>query len=138
MPKTYSDDLRERLIAAVRSGMSRNEAADVSSVAISTAVKLMQRLRDTGSAAAKPRGGSTSRLEQHTKRILAVCQGAAGRDLERDPGGVARIVITSPARRKACGPPNRNARTWRERAARGSASRVCLIPPSWYLSTRPA
>jgi transposase len=72
MPKTYSDDLRERLIAAVTSGMSRNEAADVFSVAISTAVKWMQRLRDTGSAAAKPRGGSTSRLEPHTKRILAV------------------------------------------------------------------
>jgi transposase len=32
----------------------------------------MQRLRDTGSSAAKPRGGSTSRLEQHTERILAV------------------------------------------------------------------
>lgn len=72
MPKTYSNDLRERLTAAVTSGMSCNEAADVFSVAISTAVKWMQRLRDTGSSAAKPRGGSTSRLEQHTERILAV------------------------------------------------------------------
>jgi transposase len=72
MPKTYSDDLRERLTAAVASGMSRNEAADVFSVAISTAVKWMQRLRDTGSSAAKPRGGSTSQLEQHTERILAI------------------------------------------------------------------
>jgi transposase len=72
MPKTYSDDLRERLTAAVASGMSCNEAADVFSVAISTAVKWMQRLRDTGSSAAKPRGGSTSPLEQHTERILAV------------------------------------------------------------------
>jgi transposase len=72
MPKTYSNDLRERLIAAVTSGMSRNEAADVFSVAISTAVKWMQRVRDTGSSAAKPHGGSTSRLEQHTERILAV------------------------------------------------------------------
>jgi transposase len=72
MPKTYSDDLRERLIAAVTSGMSRNEAADVFSVAISTAVKWMQRQRDTGSSSAKPRGGSTSRLEQHMERILAV------------------------------------------------------------------
>jgi hypothetical protein len=30
MPKTYSDDLRERLTAAVLSGMSRDEAADPS------------------------------------------------------------------------------------------------------------
>jgi transposase len=52
--------------------MSRCEAAEVFDVAISTAVKWMQRLRDTGSSAAKPRGGSTSPLEQHTERILAV------------------------------------------------------------------
>jgi transposase len=71
MPKTYSSDLRERLIAAVGSGMSRCEAAEVFGVAISTAVKWMQRLRDTGSSAAKPRGGGTSPLEQHTERILA-------------------------------------------------------------------
>jgi len=72
MPKSYSSDLRERLAAAVTAGMSRNEAADVFSVAISTAVKWMQRLRDTGSWEAKPRGGGTSPLEQHTERILAV------------------------------------------------------------------
>jgi len=52
--------------------MSRNEAAEVFGVAISTAVKWMQRLRDTGSWAAKPRGGGVSPLEQHKERILAV------------------------------------------------------------------
>ena len=72
MPKTYSSDLRERLIAAVTVGMSRNEAAEVFGVAISTAVKWMQRLRDTGSWEAKPRGGGTSPLEQHKERILTV------------------------------------------------------------------
>jgi transposase len=72
MPRAYSSDLRERLTAAVTAGMSRNEAADVFSVAISTAVKWMQRLRDTGSSEAKPCGGSTSPLEQHKDRILAV------------------------------------------------------------------
>lgn len=72
MPRTYSSDLRERLTAAVTAGMSRNEAADVFSVAISTAVKWMQRLRDTGSWEAKPRGGGASPLEQHKERILAV------------------------------------------------------------------
>ena len=72
MPKSYSSDLRERLTAAVTSGMSRCEAAEVFSVAISTAVKWMQRLRDTGTWAEKPRGGSTSPLEQHTEQILSV------------------------------------------------------------------
>jgi transposase len=72
MPRAYSSDLRERLTAAVAAGMSRNEAADVFSVAVSTAVKWMQRLRDTGSTAAKPSGGSTSPLEEHAERILRV------------------------------------------------------------------
>ena len=72
MPKAYSSDLRERLIATVSAGASRREAAELFDVAISTAVKWVQRLRDTGSSAAKPRGGSISRLEQHTERILAV------------------------------------------------------------------
>ena len=72
MPRAYSSDLRERLTAAVTAGMSRNEAAEVFGVAISTAVKWMQRLRDTGSWAAKPRGGGVSPLEQHKERILAV------------------------------------------------------------------
>jgi transposase len=72
MPKTYSGDLRARVTAAITSGMSRNEAAEVFGVAISTAIKWMQRLRDTGSWEAKPRGGGTSPLEQHTERILAV------------------------------------------------------------------
>jgi transposase len=72
MPKAYSSDLRERLIATVTAGASRREAAELFDVAISTAVKWLQRLRDTGSSAAKPRGGSISRLEQHTARILAV------------------------------------------------------------------
>jgi len=72
MPKAYSSDLRERVIATVTAGSSRREAAELFDVAVSTAVKWLQRLRDTGSSAAKPRGGSTSRLEQHTARILAV------------------------------------------------------------------
>jgi len=72
MPKAYSSDLRDRLIATVAAGASRREAAELFDVAVSTAVKWVQRLRDTGSSAPKPRGGSTSRLEQHTERILAV------------------------------------------------------------------
>ena len=72
MPKAYSGDLRGRVIETVGAGTSRREAAEVFAVAVSTAVKWLQRLRDTGSSAAKPRGGSTSRLEPHTALILAV------------------------------------------------------------------
>jgi transposase len=93
MPKTYSSDLRERLTAAVTSGMSCNEAADVFSVAISTAVKWMQRLHDTGSSAAKPRGGSTSRLEQHTERILAVIKERPDATLKENLAALRKLGV---------------------------------------------
>ena len=72
MPKAYSGDLRERVIESVASGSSRREAAEVFRVAVSTAVKWLQRVRDTGSAAAKLRGGSTSPLEKHAAEILGL------------------------------------------------------------------
>ena len=72
MPKTYSGDLRERVVGAVATGASRREAAELFDIAASTAVKWLRRLRETGSVAAKPRGGSTSPLEEHAAVIVAL------------------------------------------------------------------
>ena len=72
MPKSYSADLRERVIEAVASGISRHEAAELFGIAVSTAVKWWQHWRETGSTAPKPRGGSTSRLEEHMTLILGL------------------------------------------------------------------
>jgi transposase len=72
MPKSYSADLRKRVIEAVASGTSRHEAAELFGIAVSTAVKWWQHWRETGSAAPKPRGGSTSQLEEHTTLILGL------------------------------------------------------------------
>jgi transposase len=41
-------------------------------VSVSSAIKWLQRWRDSGSAAAKPRGGSISPLEKFATQILAV------------------------------------------------------------------
>ena len=72
MPKPYSDDLRERVIEAVEAGASRREAAESFNLSPSSAVKWLQRWRNTGSAKAKPSGGSTSPLEEHAEWLLAV------------------------------------------------------------------
>jgi transposase len=72
MPKSYSGDLRERVIEAVELGASRREAAERFEVSVSSAVKWLQRWRESGSAAPKPRGGSVSPLERHRARVLAV------------------------------------------------------------------
>src|ERR1700757_2997642 len=72
MPKAYSGDLRVRVIEMVRAGASRREAAEVFSLAGSTAVKWLQRWEKSGSAAPKPRGGCVSPLEVHAMVILEV------------------------------------------------------------------
>lgn len=56
MVRAYSDDLRERVAASVLSGRSCRETAKLFGVSVASAVKWSQRLRATGSAAAKPLG----------------------------------------------------------------------------------
>jgi transposase len=57
MARPYSLDLRERVIAAVRSGQSCRSVAATFGVSVASVVKWSQRFRTTGSAAAKPMGG---------------------------------------------------------------------------------
>ena len=70
MPTAYSTDIRGRVIARVESGASRREAAEQFEVSASTAVKWVKCFRDTGSCAAKPRGGSASPLDEHVDWLL--------------------------------------------------------------------
>lgn len=72
MPKSYSSDLRERVIEAVTEGASRREAAERFEISPSSAVKWLQCWRETGRSAPKPRGGSSSPLEEHAAQILAL------------------------------------------------------------------
>jgi transposase len=57
MGKPYSVDLRRRVVAAIKAGMSRNQAARQFGVAISTAIGWMQRVEQTGSVAPGQMGG---------------------------------------------------------------------------------
>src|SRR6516164_7194262 len=81
MPKAYSGELRVRVIEMVRAGASRREAAEVFSLAGSTAVKWLQRWEKSGSAEAKPRGGSVSPLEVHAMVNPGGGAGATGCDV---------------------------------------------------------
>jgi transposase len=75
MPRAYSADMRTRVIARVESGASRREAADHYDVSASTAVIWVKCFHETGRCAAKPRGGSTSPLEDHAEFLLALIDG---------------------------------------------------------------
>jgi transposase len=72
MPKSYSADLRQRVVEVVASGASRHEAAELFGIAVSTVIKWWQQWRDTRSVEPKPRGGSTSPLDEHTTLILGL------------------------------------------------------------------
>jgi putative transposase len=61
MPKPYSKDLRERLVAAVAGGLSRHKAAARFNVAPSTAINWMKRVQETGSVDPGQMGGHKPR-----------------------------------------------------------------------------
>jgi transposase len=72
MPRPYSEDIRERVVARVEAGASRREAAEQFDICPSSAIKWMQRVDETGSCAAKPSGGSVSPLDKHEAELLAL------------------------------------------------------------------
>ena len=74
MPRPYSQDLRERVIAAVLAGQSRHAAAKHFQVSASSAIRWLQRWQATGEVAAKPTGGSTSPLAEYEAELLALAK----------------------------------------------------------------
>src|SRR6478752_4936695 len=84
MPKSYSGDLRERVIEAVEGGASRRETAERFEVSVSSAVKWLQRWHESKSAVPKPRGGSVSPLEEFAE-TRSDCP-TAGVNGGRNPG----------------------------------------------------
>ena len=72
MVRPYSNDLRERVVAAVGAGESCRSVARRFGVAVSTVVKWSQRYRRTGSVAPDKMGGYRRRvLEPHRAFIAA-------------------------------------------------------------------
>src|SRR3954452_12295269 len=57
MPRPYSQDLRDRVVASVAGGRSRRATAKIFSVSVATVVRWSQRFRTRGSAAALAMGG---------------------------------------------------------------------------------
>ena len=72
MGRPYSLDLRERVVSAMTAGMSGQQAAHHFSIGESSALRWARRARETGSATAKPMGGTRPfALEAHRRWITA-------------------------------------------------------------------
>ena len=71
MARPYSNDLRERVAAAVLSGRSCRVVASLFEVSVASVVKWSQRRRVTGTAASRPMGGHRKRLlEPHRALVI--------------------------------------------------------------------
>src|SRR3954469_6682509 len=74
-----SQDLRERIVRVVEGGSTTRKAARRFAVSASAAIKLMQRVRQTGSAApAKIGGYRRPLLEKHADALRAIVSSKAG------------------------------------------------------------
>jgi putative transposase len=58
MSRPYSDDLRSRAVALVRSGRSCHQVAELFQVGVSSVIRWADRHRRTGSFSPRPMGGS--------------------------------------------------------------------------------
>jgi transposase len=120
MPRAYSADMRERVIARVESGGSRREAAEHYEVSASTAVIWVKCFRETGRCAAKLRGGSSSPLERHAAFLLAL--------IEAEPDLTLDEVVSAMRKRRIAGSRTavwrffeRHKITFKKKSARGRA-----------------
>src|SRR5215470_8675373 len=97
MARPYSQDLRDRVVAAVASGRPCRAVAARFGVSVASVVKWSQRWRATGSAAAKPMGGRRPlRLAGERAWLLARIAARCG------AFSPARgSVLKKPARRRA-------------------------------------
>jgi transposase len=70
MGKPYSNDLRERVVAAIEAGHTREEVAELYNLPLSTVGRFIKRKRETGSVNPEKFGGyKTFALTPHTDLV---------------------------------------------------------------------
>jgi transposase len=153
--KSYSQDLRARVLAAVDGGMAARSAASVFRVSVSYIYKALTRRRRTGEASASSRRGHRPRkltpaqetalaahITAHADITLATLQtwllSEHGVWLSNGAlwSAVERLGLSF--KKRHCGPPNRTVRMSPPGAASGGRRSPLSIPTSSSSSTRPA
>ena len=156
MPKSYSLDLRERVVRVVEAGRSCHAAAAQFSVSVSFVVRLMKAVRATGSLAPKPSGGRRhAKLDPHRAFLIARIEEKADMTMpelaaelttatgtKADPASLSRWLIRNRYRfkKKPCWQASKIAPISKRHAKNGPphASRACgLSRIGSSLSTRP-
>jgi transposase len=95
MGKPYSDDLRERVVAAIESGDTREEVAELYNMALSTVGGFIKRKRETGSVSPDKFGGyKTFSLEPHTDLVRELVAQQPDRTLAELRDRLAKEQVT--------------------------------------------
>jgi transposase len=68
--KSYSEDLRRKIVAAVERGMSKTEAARLFDVSLSSVKRYSRMARQGNSLAPKKRPGRTPKVDEKAKTLL--------------------------------------------------------------------
>ncbi|WFU14658.1 IS630 family transposase [Bradyrhizobium sp. CB3481] len=153
MGKPYSLDLRKRVVAAIESGMSRNQAAKQFGVAISTAIGWMKRVDETGSVEPGQIGGYkpkaisgehavwlSQRIKDGDFTIRGLVAELAGRGLKVDYHSVWDFVhaakLSFKKKRVAAGERDRpevarRRAQWAKYQGRVEAERLVFIDETW-------
>jgi len=142
MAKPYSQDLRDRVIGAVDSGMSARAASRLFGISESTGIKWVARWRRTGSIGAKRMGGyKRSPLDSHVDLIVELITEQSDltveeirsalreRGIRTGHGSVRRFFDRHGISfKKPCSPANKTERTWQLRANNGARISRRLTP----------
>ena len=138
MATPYSQDLRDRVLAAGDRGMKTKQIAQVFDVSPAWVRRLKQRRRETGETAPRPMGGATfikidrtllaelvrqqpdSTLEELRQRLGVRCAISAV--------SMALKALGLSFKKRRCTRPSRTARTWPGDARSGAASSRLLTP----------
>ena len=152
MSRPLSNDLRERVVAAVVGGESCRTVAARVSVAVSSVVKWSQRYRATGSVApgkmgGAPQAGAGDHIAPSVKERISQSAASDARQAEGRTGcargqGFAQRGLDVPRReglrfKKNASPLSRPARRLRAAAAAGGHDGRRSILGAWSSSTRP-
>ena len=96
MAKPLDKDLRVRVVGGVREGLSRHAAAARFGVSISSAIRWVKLVEETGSVDPKPMGGDRhSKLLEHRDFLLALVKAEPDLTLTEIRGRLAkrRIIV---------------------------------------------
>jgi transposase len=130
MAEAYSQDLRDRVLAARDQGLKTKQVAQRLAVSPAWVRRVVQRRREHGETGPRPRGGATvvkidlvqlrelvrqqpdaTIKELHQRLGAACCESAVGAALQR---------LGLSFKKRRCTPPSRTGRTWPRPAPSGN------------------